>query len=525
MRSVCISHHELPGTSPLFADYLYRFDRVSRFYAHDPHDLTSYRRAAARVQVEDGRRQRLVTALRRINGDSAALDQLELPDTVAVVTGQQVGLFGGPAYTVYKALTAARLARELNESGIRAVPVFWLATEDHDFAEVRDAWLFDSGHRPVRVTVDAAPAAGQPVGSVEIASAPLDQVRNALGGALYADEVLSLLEETYQPGRTLGEAFRGLLQRLLAGSGVVFFDPLDPEIRNLASPLLLEALERSPELSAGILDRNRELQAAGYHAQVHFEAQTSFFFRLQDGARIQLRRNGDGYLQGTRHVAVEELAADPACLSPNALLRPVLQDYLLPTVAYVGGPAELAYLAQSQVLYQALLGRAPVALPRAGFTLLDERSAKQMARFELRLSDVLHGEDALKQRIGHRLIPAHLDAAFEEASGGVREHLDRLEGELRSFDITLAEALRKSRAKIAFQLDKNRRKAAREALHREGRIEQTSQSLSGLIFPNKHLQERLYSILPFVARHGFDLIDTLYANVHSGCQDHHQLTL
>lgn len=525
MQSVCIPQTELPGASALFADYLYRFDRVKRFYLQDPHDPDGLRRAAAHIKFPDARRQALVDALRKLNGDSAALDTLELPETVAVVTGQQVGFFGGPAYSIYKALTAARLARDLTEKGVRAVPVFWLATEDHDFAEVQDAWVFDAHHRPVRLRAEANVGPAQPVGGAEIVRAPIDELREALRGFLYGDEVAALVEECYRPGRTFGEAFRSLLGRLLAGCGLVFLDPMQPEIRRLASPMLGEAFDRAGELCELILERNRQLEAAGYHAQVHFEKETSLFFRLRNGQRQQIKRNGDSYVQGKEVLDPRSLRDDSGSLSPNALLRPVMQDWLLPTVAYVGGPAELAYLAQSQVIYEALLGRAPAAVPRTGFTLLDERSNKLMARFGLRLPDAFHGPDPLKARIAARLLPESLDGVFEDASAEIRNQLDRVEGELRRFDVTLAAALQKSRAKIVYQLNKNRTKAAREAMRREARVAAAADQLSGLVFPERHLQERLYSILPFLARHGFDLIDTLYGNVHSGCLDHHLLTL
>jgi uncharacterized protein YllA (UPF0747 family) len=202
-----------------------------------------------------------------------------------------------------------------------------------------------------------------------------------------------------------------------------------------------------------------------------------------------------------------------------------MQDYLLPTAAYVGGPAELAYLAQSSVLYQALLGRAPVAVPRSGFTLVDERAHAAMERFHLSLPDCFHGEDILREKIAACLVPPSLDVAFREASTGMETLLNRLEDEVRAFDPTLGDALKKSRRKMAYQIEKNRGKVAREALRREARVLESSAQLSGLIYPERHLQERLHSILPFLARHGFELLDTLYENVNRGCPDHLLLTV
>jgi len=511
MRSSAIPHTELPGTSGLYRDYLYHWAKASRFYRHDPHDAAALRRAAAEAQIPDERRQAVVAALRKANGESSALAQLELPDTVAVVTGQQVGLFGGPCYTVYKALTAVKLAEQLKEQGIRAVPVFWLATEDHDFAEIRAAWMFDTRQRPAQLESGGVALNSQPVGRVEIGSLPLEPLRETLQGFLYADEVMSLVEDAYQPGRTFGEAFLKLIQGLMSGYGLVYFDPLQPEIRRLAAPLLEAAWTKREALGERLVERGKELEAAGYHAQVHFDAQTTLFFSLENGRREKLSGS-------ERPTAAEDL-------SPNALLRPVMQDYLLPTVAYIGGPAEVAYFAQSQVLYEELLGRMPVVLPRAGFTLLDSRARTLVDRYHVTLTDCFHGGAALKERISARLVPEGLGIAFEDTASEVRNAVDRLQAELRSFDPTLGAAMEKSKAKILYQLEKNRAKAAREALRRNQQVNDSAAHLSSLVFPEKHLQERLYSILPFLARHGCGLMDALYEQVRPGCPDHRLLTI
>lgn len=525
MRTICIPHTELPGTSALFADYLYRFDRVSPFYRHDPHNPASIRRAAAEINIPPQRRQGLAAVLRESNGESPAVSMLELPDAVAVVTGQQVGLFGGPAYTIYKALTAAKLARQLNDSGIRAVPVFWLATEDHDFEEVNHCHVYGRGRRPVRLVAKGEGAPGRPVGSVILSDPPLAQLRETLSGLLYADEIAGLVEDAYAPGMTFGAAFQRLMQKLLAGLGFVFVDPLSPGFRRLAAPLLSEAAARTAELSAALKDRSRELETAGYHAQVRYEDSTSLFFLLEDGVRRNLRFKDGSYHLGDRVFSPEDLARQGPALSPTALLRPVMQDYLLPTAAYVGGPAEIAYLAQSEVLYRALLGRSPVPVSRSGFTLLDERSRMLMERYHLNLADCFHGDEALRRRVAQVLLPDELDSTFQDATLDVRSAVDRLRGQLHDFDPTLAAAMEKSKAKMLYQLEKIQRKAAAEALRRNSLADAAAGHISGLVFPDRHLQERYYSILPFLATHGLDLIDTIYENTQQGCPDHLMLTV
>lgn len=526
-RAVCLPHTALPGTSALFADYLYRFERLQHYYAWSPHDPAHLRQAALQAcRLPDEQRARTVAALRELNGDNPSLDLLELPDTVAIVTGQQVGLFSGPAYTVYKALTAAKLARQLSENGIRAVPVFWLATEDHDFAEIDHVWLYGTSHRPEKLISTGAPqASGQPVGTIPLKDPPLAELRRILAGHLYADEVCTLVEEAYQPGRTYGEAFRLLLQRLLSGYGLIFIDPMEPAIRQLAAPFMRDALAAAPELTAAVRTRSAALQAAGYHAQVLVEEDTSFFFLLENGRRLPLRAREGAYFEGTRRLEPQELAERAGALSPNALLRPVLQDYLLPTAAYVGGPAELAYLAQSRVLYDRLLGRAPVAVPRAGFTLVDARAHGLLERFHLHVPDTFVSEDALRERVAASLIPPRLDQSFQSTLQTFEEMLNRLREDVGAFDPTLGAAMDKSKAKVLHQVSKIRGKAAREALRRSTRVEAGAEHLSGLLFPHRHLQERLYSILPFLAQHGPGLVDTLYEHICRNCPDHLLLTV
>src|SRR5579863_5910255 len=387
MHCSCVRQTELPGLSPLFADVLYNPDRTASFYRHPLRDLEAYQASArAAASLPDERRALLIEALRVQNPESESLAKLAQPGTVAVVTGQQVGLFSGPAYTVYKVLHAVRLAEWLSANGIPAVPVFWLATEDHDFAEVNHVWVFNGEHHPTKVEMRRT-ATAQPVGDVALLAPPVRELRAAMHGLPFGDEVADLVEETYRAGSTMGKAFGELLRRLLARFDVLQVDPMLPAFRELAAPALRAAVEHAPELSESILERNKALAAAGYHAQVHIEPQTSFVFLLENGKRLTLRRHEREYILNGRRFSTEELMDRAASLSPNAVLRPVVQDSMLPTVAYIGGPAETAYLAQSAAIYDQLLGRMPVAVPRTGFTIFDEHSYRTFQRYGLSLPD------------------------------------------------------------------------------------------------------------------------------------------
>lgn len=520
MECTCIRHTELPHASKLFTDQVYHPERVRSFYPYPPYDPSSYPAAAARVELSAERRAALVSVLRRQNGPSPSLERLAQPGAVAVATGQQVGLFSGPAYTIYKALTAAKLARHLTAQGIPAVPVFWLATEDHDFAEINHCWTFDAEHRPTKLVLNGSLASNQPVGEVRITATPIDALRECLRAFPFGEEVAAQVADAYRPGRTLGEAFGALLKSLLASLDILQIDPMSPAVRELAARTICSALAQAPELKRLVLERNRELAAAGYHAQVHVEEETSFFFLLEHGRRLTLRQQNGDYLAQGRRFSTAELMDRAQELSPNALLRPVVQDSILPTAAYVGGPAELAYLAQAEVMYRTILGRMPVALHRSGFTLLDQRARKLMSRYQLSLADFFHGEDVLRQRLSAALIPPPLAGAMEQTRSAVSQAIARLETELAGFDPTLQKASLKSRAKMEYQLSRIERKVARETLIRDQKASRDASYLYGLIYPHKHLQERLYSILPFLAKHGLELIDRLYEHVRLDCPDH-----
>jgi uncharacterized protein YllA (UPF0747 family) len=216
----------------------------------------------------------------------------------------------------------------------------------------------------------------------------------------------------------------------------------------------------------------------------------------------------------------EQLAERAEQLSPNALLRPVVQDYMLPTAAYIGGPAEIAYFAQSQVLYERLLGHMPRLVSRSGFTLFDARSAKLMERYKLRPRDFFHGQEMLREQIASRLVPEDLDRHFEEVTATTEQSLDKLQREIGAYDPTIGAAVEKSRSKMLHQLTKMRAKVARETLRRNERAAEDAYYLYHTVFPEKHLQERFYSILPFLARHGVDLIDHIHDSVKLDCPDH-----
>lgn len=520
MECSCVRQTDLPNTSKLFADLVYHFERVQDLYPWAPNNLNDIAAAAAQVSLPDDRRAAMIRAIRPLNDGNPALDKLALPGTVAVVTGQQAGLFSGPAYSVYKALTAIRIAADLEARGVPAVPVFWVATEDHDFAEIDHVWVFGGDHHPTRLKVTEPEHQGpRPVGGVPLVDIPLEQLRQVLSGLPFGEEAYELVARAYQPGETVGSAFIRLMQELFAPWGLLFIDPMTQALRDVAAPLLREVVLNMGDLTQAVISKSRALQSRGYHAQVLVDSKTSLVFLLEDGKRLALRR-GDGFSHLSQKWSAQELADRAEHLSPNALLRPVVQDYFLPTAAYVGGPAELAYLAQSRPLYETLLGRQPVAFPRTGFTLADERLGKRMGRYGLVPQDLFVPERDLYARIAKRLIPSGLQMRIDQTNASVRHALDLLGNDLAGFDKSMLKALDTSRRKIEYQAAKIGQKTATQMMRRDEQAQRDAHMLYDLVFPHRHLQERLYSIVPMMAKFGPGLIADLYSHVQTECPDH-----
>ena len=355
---------------------------------------------------------------------------------------------------------------------------------------------------------------------MKLKSIPLDDLREALSGLPFADEVVSRLEASYRRGTSLGSAFTSFLREVLKGYGLLFLDPLAPAIRKIAAPFLHDVVGRIPELTEGLRERDKALSEDGYHAQVHVEQDTSLMFVIRDGKRIALRYKDGRFLEKERQYSVEELQNMPLQLSPNALLRPVMQDYLLPTISYVGGPSEIAYMAQAEVLYTKLLGRMPVIYPRNSYTLLDAKTSKLLWRYHLRVPDLLGAEEQVKGRIAAKMMSPALADEFRSAQTVFDETLGKLQLSLAAFDSTLEQAACKSASKIRYQLEKMSRKTARETMRRDAGAMSSAEYLRNSIYPHRHLQERFYSIVPFLAKHGMDLPQRLLNEAQLLCPDH-----
>jgi bacillithiol synthase len=556
MESHCLAFREVPHTTKLFSTFIDDFPRVARYYPHPPTEA-GVLAAAREVRLAPEIRRAVVEVLREQNqqfergpGLDAAtarnLDRLA-GGAVAIVTGQQVGLFGGPAYSIYKAVSALRWAEEITRRGVDAVPIFWLATEDHDLAEVNHSdWNTRSGLAHYELP-ERKEDAGKRVGEValgEDVKALVEKAAESLEGP-FADDIARALRESYAPGKTYvstsgnytaqtrgdtyGSAFGKLMARLLAGQGIILIDPLDAQLHRLAAGVYRRALDEADSLRDALLARSKELDRSGFHAQVKVTRETTLLFYNVNGQRQPLRRHNGRFTAGKESFTPDELRAaiekSPEAFTANVLLRPVIQDTILPTAAYIGGPAEIAYMAQAQVAYQTLLGRMPAILPRAGFTLVEPAIARLLTKYGLDLRDVIRGRQHLRAGMEQKSLPRALGRRFEADDKALRKLLKAYRKPLERLDRTLLGALDAAERKMLHQFLKLKRKAGRAENFRTGVLDRHERLLLDALFPHRDLQERTLSALPFIASNGFNLFDTLSRSAKLGAPQHHILFL
>jgi bacillithiol biosynthesis cysteine-adding enzyme BshC len=539
LTAECHPISAVPGLHRLFLDFCSGAEAVRPFYA----SLSAHAGWTARPAFP-AHWPELVSLLAKQNASpslaaAAALDALRGGAGV-VVTGQQVGLFGGPLFTPFKAATALARARQATACGNPHAAIFWLATEDHDFAEI-DHVVFPA-RRELRKLV-YSPAAktaevARPVGGIvlEDSITPLiDEAWELLG----ASDAMEALAAAYRPGRTFAQAFADFYSRAFAAQGLLVLDAGDRAIHRMGAPVLRAAVQRADELHLALVERNRELEVAGYHAQVAVGAQSSLLFLVDErsAARLALKRQPpsaaepDGLWQaGRQSYSTTELLgildAEPERISPSALLRPVFQDFLLSSSAVVGGPAEIAYFAQSAVLYERILGRVTPALPRFSATLIEPAIGELLRKHELTLERVFsETPDLLAQLLAARSMPIEGKTKLAAAGTALDAGLTPLLDWMHTLDAGLGRSAETAASKMRYQMNRLRRLAANFQLQREASLTRHAQTISQALYPGGGLQERLHGAAYYFARYGFELAEAMNAEAAKACPGHTEMWL
>jgi bacillithiol synthase len=509
----------LQGGGPLVRAYLAGDRALEPFYSGHPGSLSAYRRKAEEVdrRLDGPARQRLAGAIQPLGDAAPRLERILAGEGYFVTTGQQPALFGGPLYSLCKVLGAIRLADLLEkELGRPVLALFWVGSDDHDWEEARSAWLLDGDFYLHQHAVKDDPAAPPlPLshrrwgGDVSRVAA---RFAEQLPATEFSGDVAAHIREAYTPGVTVTSSFTATMRLLLAGRRVALVDAADPLVRQAAAPVLLREAEAAAEHARLLQKQTARLEAAGFAAQVPVAEDAANIMLLDAAGRDRLVQSGSGWRtrrerQGlTQEALLARIAGEPERFSPNVLLRPVVESALFPTVAYVAGPGELGYFAQTACLFQAHGILQPVIVARPSVTLVEPRVRRLLERLELRPDEVRRPFDALVTEVIRRDMPPAAEAALDRIRQVLREAYGELMQVTAEIDPTLRGPLTAARNWSTVRANEAEKRIVRHMKRRNAiRVEQLRKAATAL-YPGGVPQERVLSPLPLLARFGPGLV-------------------
>ncbi|MGH7546273.1 MAG: bacillithiol biosynthesis cysteine-adding enzyme BshC, partial [Gemmatimonadota bacterium] len=506
--------------SALVRDHRQAFDRVSRFYPAGPAArLETFRRAAedARSRIPEARYRSLPDALRP--SGAAARQKLERvvgERGVIVTAGQQAGLFTGPLYTVHKTWTVIALAGRLErELGLPVLPVFWVASEDHDWEEINHVHVVDVENRLRRLGVGAPAELAGGTPPVFRLSLPPD-VADALAAleaatpdSEFKDGVLGPLREAYAPGANVAAAFANALANLFADTSLCLLDAADPWVKSNSTPVLEREWARRRDVSARLAEWTRELEAAGYETQVQVDpGATNLFVEGPTGRdRLLFDPEGDGArLRRSGQVVSERdllgwLRESPDRVGPNVLLRPVVESFLLPVAATVGGPAEIAYHAQTPPLFEIHGVRPPPVVPRAAFRIVERRVARALEKTGVTADDLATGPENVARALARDRIPESIESGLDGLARELAEGFDRLGPEIEGLDASLQGAVGRARHAMEGALEELRAKVTSSVQRRNETLLEQLRKAAVHLWPLGQPQERVLNVYPYLIRY------------------------
>ncbi len=532
---------DLQGGRSLYADCWEGTDAFRSLVPLHFRDPGCFEKQAGRIDAARYDRKALAAVLRDQNigfGAPAAslgrIEELKEPGALAVIGGQQAGLFGGPLYTLFKALTVLSLSERLGAKlGRPVIPLFWIASEDSDLAEVNHAFLTDASGHLQRLDLPGSPAENLPVSRILLGQGvrqALDALSAMLPDTEYTAEVMAALARAYSPGASYPAAFGAWMQYALGDRGLVMVDAADPRLKAMASGLFRREVEGKGAVARAVLGQNVKLEKAGFKPRITLrDGMLTLFF--QDPARDVIAVAGEGFAlkSGARSFSPEELShlveSNPEMFSPNAALRPLFQDLVFPTLAVVLGPSELAYYTQLTGAYEDLGVVMPVLFPRASMTLIDAKTSRLLESCGLSLSDVLKDNAGLPNRLAAGEVPPSLAGGYAAAKLEVRRIWSGLAEATAALDPTLAPTARNAMAGSVGRFEWMEKKILKAIRTKNSVLSDRLLRLNASLYPGGGLQERALGPAQFLARSGRAVIDAAYRALDPFAAEHRGVRL
>jgi bacillithiol biosynthesis cysteine-adding enzyme BshC len=513
-----------PWIRRLATDYAFDYARLADFFAGNPGDASAWRDAIARASGHRRQRPTLIEVLqaqqRRRNSPPEALASSAMladPASVAVVTGQQAGLFGGPLFTLLKALTALQLAERVRaEYHVPAVAVFWVDAEDHDWNEVKACGILDANQAPQSISLGDVPGAHSgPVARVQLNDAittALSDLESMLPATEFTPALLEDLRRCYQPGAGMADAFSRWMERVLGTHGLIVFDSSDPAAKPLASAVFAHEIEHPGVTARLASEAGAALGALGYHAQVTPHDGSLALFHINAGREPIKLTDGAFEAGGTTlssAALIEQARHNPGAFSPNVLLRPIVQDTIFPTACYVAGPSELAYLAQLRGVYDSFGVPMPLVQQRSTATLVDSNAMRFLSKHDVSLETLRAQDESALNELLIAQLPSSVEAAMQLAGDTIEQRMEALAREVPQIDATLEGAARSTLSRIQDDLKKLHAKIVQAAKRKDETLRRQFHHAQMQAFPGGQPQEREIGFVTFLNRYGPALIDRL----------------
>jgi len=524
-----INFSDIPGHENLFLDYLYEFDNVKKFYKTNLHDKEDYLRVFKKISEQQRTSRELLPGILNsqysgLNSSSKTTKNISLlsdSKTLAVVTGQQLGILGGPMYTFYKIITAIKLSNFLSEryDDFHFVPVFWLEGDDHDFNEVRSISVVNDANDNKKISYDQEIHEEEDRGSVgntvlnESLNNFFSELEQNVRNTEFSPQLFSKLKTFYSPGKSFKQSFKELLFWLFDKYGLILFDPQDPKIKSLLKPVFKKEVTDFRVHAEKLVNISAELEES-FHAQVKVRP-INLFYRNEEGRyliepvenefRLKHKRKRFSYDE-----LVQSIENQPESFSPNVLLRPICQDYILPTAFYVGGPSEIAYFAQVMPLYDFYKIEAPIIYPRSSATLVEKNITTLLEKFDLKIEDVFRYSDNLKQKVINSVSQNSLDDLFSQAENQIEITFDSLKENLFEFDKTMSDASSKYKQKVSQYLVEFKSKAVEAQKRKHETTLRQIDKILNTLYPNSNLQEREINFVYFMNKYGEEIMNQIF---------------
>lgn len=501
--------------SKLFTTYINDFDKLRSFYRYNPLSKEEVQQKAKRVSgfVE---RETLIDALNNFHselgissGQTAQIKKLSQKNALAVVTGQQLGMYGGPVFTIYKTLTTIILARKYEqELNVPVVPVFWMADEDHDFEEI--AWSGILGRQDfIKVQLNQEET-NTPVAFVKL-DGSLEKFRKEVKDEMFetdfSEHLWNILDRHYQAGKTHGEAFAGFINELFADEGLLIAGSNHKNLKQLVANDLAKSISSADEVYEAIESKSTELESL-FHRQV-MNGDSNLFYLNQSLERIKIHRKDEQWTAEDQKWTTEELVKlvqdSPERFSPNVFLRPVIQDRLFPTLGYVAGPGELAYYGQMRSLYELYGLDMPLIIPRYTATIIEsgidrilEKLPFKVCEYDRRIEDL---ESAYIEQTDH----VDIEEVFNEWKVNLEKIAEKPLKMIDNIDPTLDGTVGKTVAGFENELNKLKGKVYRSIKQQEETQLKRIEKIKISLFPDGSLQERGVSPVYFMNKYGTDI--------------------